>query len=176
MHPAIRKAWICPTVAPTPLLPALWSAEGSIPEAGSPPHPHRPQATHAFLLDDGLEAVQGPSVLRLLHALDLEPHLEGGPGERQASGARTPSSPEPALRTPGEALSRRPEARPRRQGARELSVALGVPGGGGGQGWVSVPLQGRLSACSHRDSQLQRGRGPRDPCFTISAPCSDSGA
>lgn len=132
MHPAIRKAWICPTVAPTPLLPALWSAEGSIPEAGSPPHPHRPQATHAFLLDDGLEAVQGPSVLRLLHALDLEPHLEGGPGERQASGARTPSSPEPALRTPGEALSRRPEARPRRQGARELSVALGVPGGGAG--------------------------------------------
>lgn len=29
-----------------------------------------------------------------------------------------------------EALSRRPEARPRRQGARELSVALGVPGWG----------------------------------------------
>lgn len=35
--------------------------------------------THALLLDDGLEAVQGPSVLGLLHTLDLKPHLEGGP-------------------------------------------------------------------------------------------------
>lgn len=77
-----------------PAFPHRGSGVCGILEAGALPHSGpRPQGTHALLLDDGLEAVQGPAILGLLHALDLEPHLEGGPSERWAGGAIAPSSP-----------------------------------------------------------------------------------
>lgn len=44
--------------------------------------------THAFLFDDGLEAVQRPSVLWLLGALDLQPHLQGRASERDQAEPR----------------------------------------------------------------------------------------
>lgn len=55
--------------------PPVW--DGSTLRVCSPALQLPCPGTYTLLLDDGLEAVQSPSVLGLLRVLYLQPHLQG---------------------------------------------------------------------------------------------------